>query len=58
MINGSRQEVFPVVIGALYANSKNHWNGTVHGLTYNVLKLMMEVPATVVFISIHPILST
>ena len=50
LINNSRQELFPVVIGALYTNSKAHWNGTVHGLTYNVLKLMMEVRATIVVI--------
>ena len=30
------------LVPALYANSKTHWNQTVHGLTYNVLKLMME----------------
>jgi serine/threonine-protein phosphatase 2A regulatory subunit B' len=42
LINQSRQTLFPVVIGALYFNSKQHWNGTVHGLTYNVLKLLME----------------
>eukprot|EP00743_Colponemidia_sp_Colp-15_P001866 GILK01002034.1.p1 GENE.GILK01002034.1~~GILK01002034.1.p1 ORF type:complete len:473 (+),score=92.26 GILK01002034.1:178-1596(+) len=43
LIAQHKQALFPVVIGALYKNSKHHWNSTVHGLTYNVLKLMMEM---------------
>merc|ERR1719428_2375683 len=42
LINQNRLELFPMVIGALYRNSKNHWNSAVHGLTFNVLKLLME----------------
>jgi len=42
LINQNRQALFPVVIGALYTNSKQHWNSAVHGLTFNVLKLLME----------------
>jgi len=42
MVNQNRQTLFPIVVGALYQNSKQHWNGTVHGLTYNVLRLLME----------------
>merc|ERR1712167_272866 len=42
LINQNRQVVFPIVIGALYMNSKQHWNSAVHGLTFNVLKLLME----------------
>jgi len=42
LINQNRQELFPVIIGALYNNSKQHWNSAVHGLTFNVLKLLME----------------
>ena len=42
LINQNRQVLFPIVIGALYANSKQHWNSAVHGLTFNVLKLLME----------------
>merc|ERR550539_856239 len=42
LINLNRQELFPVTIGALYKNSKQHWNSAVHGLTFNVLKLLME----------------
>merc|ERR1712113_1119106 len=42
LINRNRQELFPIIIGALYRNSKHHWNSAVHGLTFNVLKLLME----------------
>lgn len=42
LIVNHRAELFPKLVPALYANSSSHWNQTVHGLTYNVLKLMME----------------
>jgi len=42
LINQNRTQLFPIVIGALYRNTKQHWNTSVHGLTVNVLKLMME----------------
>merc|ERR1712060_813610 len=42
LINQSRHTLFPVIIGALYKNSKQHWNSAVHSLTFNVLKLLME----------------
>jgi len=42
LINQNRQALFPIIIGALYVNSKQHWNSAVHGLTFNVLKLLME----------------
>merc|ERR1711879_59590 len=42
LINQNRQELFPTIISALYKNSKQHWNSAVHGLTFNVLKLLME----------------
>jgi len=42
LINQNRQELFHIIIGALYKNSKLHWNSAVHGLTFNVLKLLME----------------
>merc|ERR1711881_526411 len=38
----AERALFPIVIGALYKNSKSHWNSAVHGLTFNVLKLLME----------------
>lgn len=42
LIVNHRVELFPKLVPALYLNSKQHWNQTVNGLTYNVLKLMME----------------
>merc|ERR1712194_641916 len=42
LINQNRKELFPIVLAALYNNSKHHWNSAVHGLTFNVLKLLME----------------
>merc|ERR1719444_298530 len=42
LINQNRQDLFPIIIAALYKNSKEHWNSAVHGLTFNVLKLLME----------------
>jgi serine/threonine-protein phosphatase 2A regulatory subunit B' len=42
LINQNRHTLFPIIIGALYENSKQHWNSAVHGLTFNVLKLLME----------------
>jgi len=41
-----RKIVLPVVFEALYTNSRNHWNSTVHGLTCNVVKLFMEMDST------------
>eukprot|EP00745_Piridium_sociabile_P036543 TRINITY_DN6575_c0_g1_i2.p1 TRINITY_DN6575_c0_g1~~TRINITY_DN6575_c0_g1_i2.p1 ORF type:complete len:270 (+),score=32.41 TRINITY_DN6575_c0_g1_i2:980-1789(+) len=42
IINEHRTTSFPLLMAALFKNSKHHWNNTVHGLTYNVLKLLME----------------
>merc|ERR1712203_532739 len=42
LINQNCHALFPIIIGALYKNSKQHWNSAVHGLTFNVLKLLME----------------
>eukprot|EP00921_Rhytidocystis_pertsovi_P023714 GHVQ01038040.1.p1 GENE.GHVQ01038040.1~~GHVQ01038040.1.p1 ORF type:complete len:553 (-),score=67.76 GHVQ01038040.1:328-1986(-) len=41
-INHHRKVIYPIILPALYRNSKNHWNSGVHGLTYNVSKLMAE----------------
>eukprot|EP00164_Ancoracysta_twista_P001504 GFYU01001971.1.p1 GENE.GFYU01001971.1~~GFYU01001971.1.p1 ORF type:complete len:528 (+),score=163.97 GFYU01001971.1:227-1810(+) len=43
LIAQNRQVLLPIVFGALYQNSKNHWSSSVHGLTYNVLKLFMDM---------------
>lgn len=43
LFNTNKEVLFPIIISALYKNSKDHWNSTVHGLTYNVSKLLAEV---------------
>merc|ERR1719321_1925169 len=45
LINQNRHALFPIITGALYNNSKKHWNSAVHGLTFNVLRLLMEADA-------------
>lgn len=42
LIVNYRADLYPRLVPALYLNSKTHWNQTVLGLTYNVLKLLME----------------
>jgi len=43
LIAQSRSDILPIVFHALYNNSREHWNQTVHGLTCNVVKLFMEM---------------
>jgi len=43
LIAAARDKILPVVFDALYTNSRQHWNSTVHGLTCNVVKLFMEM---------------
>lgn len=43
LIMQQRAKILPLVFGALYENSRQHWNTTVHGLTCNVVKLFMEM---------------
>jgi serine/threonine-protein phosphatase 2A regulatory subunit B' len=35
--------ILPIVFPALYQNSKQHWNRTIHSMVYNALKLFMEI---------------
>ncbi|XP_043273643.1 serine/threonine-protein phosphatase 2A 56 kDa regulatory subunit gamma isoform-like isoform X3 [Venturia canescens] len=35
--------ILPIMYPALYRNSRNHWNKTIHGLIYNALKRLMEM---------------
>ena len=46
LIMQQRTKILPLVFGALYENSRQHWNTTVHGLTCNVVKLFMEMDGT------------
>merc|ERR1711874_62938 len=43
LISDNAASILPIMFPALYRNSKNHWNKTIHGLIYNALKLFMEV---------------
>lgn len=43
LISDNADVILPVMFGALYKNSKSHWNKTIHGLIYNALKLFMEM---------------
>lgn len=38
-----RQVVLPILYPALHSNSKQHWNQTVNTLTFNVIRMFMEV---------------
>uniref|UniRef100_A0A6A7G7N0 Serine/threonine protein phosphatase 2A regulatory subunit n=1 Tax=Hirondellea gigas TaxID=1518452 RepID=A0A6A7G7N0_9CRUS len=35
--------VLPLLYPALHRNSKTHWNSTVHSLTFNIIKMFMEL---------------
>ncbi|KAJ9097446.1 Serine/threonine-protein phosphatase 2A 56 kDa regulatory subunit delta isoform [Naganishia adeliensis] len=35
--------ILPLVFPVLYANSKTHWNRTIHGMIYNALKVFVEI---------------
>jgi len=39
----NRREVLPIIYPVLHVNSESHWNLTVKNLTYNVLKIFMEL---------------
>ncbi|EDO30733.1 predicted protein [Nematostella vectensis] len=43
LISDNATIILPLMFPALYKNSKNHWNKTIHGLIYNALKLFMEM---------------
>lgn len=43
LISDNNSTILPIMFPALYENSKNHWNKTIHGLIYNALKLFMEI---------------
>jgi len=43
LISDNADVILPIMFGALYKNSKSHWNKTIHGLIYNALKLFMEM---------------
>mmetsp|Transcript_63812 Transcript_63812/g.73162 ORF Transcript_63812/g.73162 Transcript_63812/m.73162 type:complete len:578 (+) Transcript_63812:292-2025(+) len=43
LVNQNKAKIFGIIVGPLIKNSKVHWNTTVQGLTYNVLKMLMDL---------------
>ena len=43
LVAQNRAELLPIFFGALYKNSKAHWNPGVHGLSYNLLNHYMDL---------------
>lgn len=41
--NTHRHDILPLLYPALAQNSKHHWNPTVHSLTYNVIRMFMDL---------------
>jgi serine/threonine-protein phosphatase 2A regulatory subunit B' len=37
-----RKTILPILYPSLAHNSKNHWNQTVHNLTFNIIKMFMD----------------
>ena len=48
-----RESVLPCVFGALQANG-NHWNTTVHGLTFSVIKLFKDMVSHAIGLHFRP----
>jgi len=42
LISQNRAQILPLVFDALRANAEEHWNGTVQGLSQNVLKFFQD----------------
>lgn len=45
LVAQNRASVLPLVLGALEANARGHWNATVHGLSCNVRKMFQDMDA-------------
>ncbi|XP_015120095.1 serine/threonine-protein phosphatase 2A 56 kDa regulatory subunit gamma isoform isoform X2 [Diachasma alloeum] len=43
LISDNYSFILPIMYPALYKNSRDHWNKTIHGLIYNALKRLMEM---------------
>ena len=46
LVTRHRQQVLPLVVGALEHNAKHHWNPAVHNLSLNVRKMFQEMDET------------
>jgi len=45
MTSDHKQEVFPLIVPALHRIKSTHWNTTVHSLSQNVSKMLVEIDA-------------
>lgn len=43
LISDNSSTILPIMLPALYENSKTHWNKTILGLIYNAIKLFTEI---------------
>jgi serine/threonine-protein phosphatase 2A regulatory subunit B' len=48
LIADNRRDILPIIYPVLHVNSESHWNLTVKNLTYNVLKIFMELDTPLV----------
>jgi len=48
LIADNRRDILPIIYPVLHFNSESHWNLTVKNLTYNVLKIFMELDTPLV----------
>jgi len=46
--NEYRREILPVIYPTLARNLKHHWNPTVHSLTFNVIRMFMDLDGQLV----------
>jgi len=42
LINQNCQEIFPIILGALYRTSNDHWSSMVRSLTFQVMQLLRQ----------------
>jgi len=43
LVKEFKEEIFPFLVEGLLYNSSNHWNPTVQGLTFYVMKILVEI---------------
>ena len=43
LISENNHIILPIVFGALYSNSKSHWNRQIHNLVFVALKIFMDL---------------
>ena len=43
LLKSQKDKIMPLLIEGLMKNSNSHWNATVQGLTFYVLKIMVDI---------------